>query len=86
MTYFLPPQECPACGKYLDCASGFNCDGKPRPGDVTVCFGCGAILEFQKGLKFRLVPDAEANTTEDLEDARKARAKVLAMIRAEAGE
>lgn len=43
--------KCPYCNKKLDAASCFSdLDAIPSPGDLTVCFGCLGILEFDKDL------------------------------------
>ncbi len=46
-----PSSPCPNCGKVLDKATSANLDGhKPRPGDVSVCWKCKAILVFNNDL------------------------------------
>lgn len=38
---------CPRCGKSCDSAMALDGrDVRPKPGDLTVCFGCAAPLEF----------------------------------------
>jgi hypothetical protein len=54
-----PNRACLDCGKMLDQASGLGHDRKPKPGDITICFGCGHIMAFAKDLSFRPLTDAE---------------------------
>jgi hypothetical protein len=43
--------RCPACKKALDAATHFTKPGaRPKPGDFTVCSGCGEILCFGEGM------------------------------------
>lgn len=37
---------CPACGKALDRDSGFRHDKAPDAGDVSICIGCHAVLQY----------------------------------------
>jgi hypothetical protein len=39
----LPGAPCPACGSYLDIASGI---GRPKEGDITLCAYCYVFLTF----------------------------------------
>lgn len=60
LSHKVPPSECPACGKVNDRASGAlkgKClDVAPSPGDLSVCIGCGAVVEFGPQLQLTLVP------------------------------
>lgn len=41
---------CPNCGKQLDGTTFIKRgDVMPRPGDLSICFYCGTILEFEEG-------------------------------------
>lgn len=53
--HLLEHDDCPVCKRKLDAATevGGDGDGKPRPGDLTVCIGCAAILGFGSDLKLR---------------------------------
>jgi hypothetical protein len=43
-----PPPYCPACGKKLDAATCVELDGAdPKPGDLGICLGCAAVLQYQ---------------------------------------
>ncbi len=40
------PTGCPACSRKIDAFTGF--DGvRPKPEDISICFGCGAVLTWQ---------------------------------------
>jgi hypothetical protein len=42
-----PAPYCPACGKKLDGATSVERDGAdPKPGDLGVCIGCAAVLQY----------------------------------------
>lgn len=48
----LPEYKCPGCGRVLDaCTLPEDMDSpvRPKPGDFSVCFGCGEILVFEEG-------------------------------------
>lgn len=56
----VPAIECPACGIVLDGALAIvEFGAPPRPGDVSVCFGCGAVLVFTAIPGARLMGFAE---------------------------
>lgn len=66
----LPVSKCPACGSPNDAAS--SCDEKdpeekvrPGPGDLSVCFGCGAIQQFQKDLTLKIISLDELDADDD---------------------
>jgi hypothetical protein len=52
---------CPACGEELDGATEVTNDGRavPRPGDLSMCWYCGAILTFDDDTMLRLATDAD---------------------------
>ena len=45
----VPASRCPCCGLLNDGASGGPT--KPEPGDLTVCIGCAAMLQFGQTLE-----------------------------------
>lgn len=52
----LPPSKCPVCGKTVDAATPFikgQEKARPRPGDVTVCVGCGEICAYTDEMTLR---------------------------------
>lgn len=52
----VPRSPCPHCGAEHDSASG-HADG-PRPGDLSVCYYCSRVLEFDQNL-YAVYVDAE---------------------------
>ncbi|HEY9642141.1 MAG TPA: hypothetical protein V6C57_16765 [Coleofasciculaceae cyanobacterium] len=47
-----PGDSCPWCDRFLNAVTSISEDATaPKPGDVSVCFGCGGLLEFNKSLK-----------------------------------
>ena len=56
--------ECPACGYLADAAYSVNGKTGPKPKDVSVCAGCGAINVFDKDLMLILVPDKKCESPE----------------------
>ena len=54
------PTPCPCCGRVLEDSTAVYADRKTRPcaGDLSVCFYCGAILEFagSPDLELRALP------------------------------
>lgn len=57
MTIRLPARACPRCAQVLDALDGHS--AAPRPGDVTLCAYCGAVLVFAEGMALRLMTPAE---------------------------
>ena len=44
-------QSCPHCGHKLNAASNEMGGREPKAGDLSICFHCATILEFDKDLK-----------------------------------
>ena len=44
--------NCPNCYYPLEVATNLDTEEKPRPGDVTICTSCAAVLIFAKKLIF----------------------------------
>lgn len=41
---------CPTCGYHLDAAICMSKDNAlPKAGDLSICFRCGTLLEFEEG-------------------------------------
>jgi hypothetical protein len=54
-----PESHCLNCGYKLDAATGVNHDDRPRPGNLLICFRCGAVMKFDDGLKPRAMTEKE---------------------------
>jgi len=52
-TYELPKGQCVFCHAEHDCASSIDQDGKPSPGDMTICIDCGEWNIFDKKMRLR---------------------------------
>lgn len=50
MSKTLPTQHCMTCNELLGMATGIGCEGDPAPGDVTICWYCGAVMLFAEDL------------------------------------
>lgn len=70
-------QPCPACGHKLSAASGVDHDRRPRPGDVSVCIMCAAVLIFERRGRLRLATAQEA--TECMAESPELAAAVLSI-------
>ncbi len=55
----LPEAHCPNCGNKLDAASPTQGAPAPEPGDVSICFYCTALLEFNK----EMIPELMSEET-----------------------
>ena len=53
----LPANRCPACKGLLDAATSLDDSDRPQPGDISVCFNCAAILEFDENMKLILASE-----------------------------
>lgn len=54
MTSKMEKYPCPKCGTGLDAATDPTGQGHmPEPGDVTLCFYCECLLEFDDTYNFR---------------------------------
>lgn len=53
--YRIPRSQCPHCGHRLNAASAAGLP-RPRPGDLSVCIGCGEVVQFGPRLSFKRVP------------------------------
>lgn len=55
-------QVCPECKTALDCVSGLRHDYKPKPGAITLCVSCAAILKFDAAMQLQLTTLEERST------------------------
>lgn len=55
----MPHGACPTCKRKLDAAEAPTKYGgwkvRPRPGDLSVCLGCGEILEFKEDMQLAAI-------------------------------
>jgi C4-type Zn-finger protein len=75
---------CPVCGHTLDAVrSPFMEGDTPRPGDMTICFKCAAVLTFDEPPAVHIVTEEEKVklTAEELEDLLLAQHMVQAVMR-----
>lgn len=61
-----PATRCPACEKLLDAVSPVDHNRAMATGDLTVCFGCAAILEWLGDGYGELTPEAISTLSEEL--------------------
>ena len=83
----LPKTRCLNCAKELD--SSFRPDGaEPREGDVTICYGCGELMEFDGELKLvHLKPETVTKINfSELQDMHKAVQWAKEMMEKDQGE
>lgn len=52
MINLLNDDICPKCKTVLNACTGVTVDEKPSPGDITICYYCGAILKFSDDMTF----------------------------------
>lgn len=54
--------KCPVCGTILDGAICVTEEGAmPKPGDISVCYSCGTLLQYGKGLFLHELSDEVLN-------------------------
>lgn len=62
----VPLKACPWCGELRDAATSFE-NASPRPGDVSICAGCGGLTKFDENLELVKVEEAEFQTWEPMD-------------------
>ena len=70
----VPPTPCPVCTSLNDAATGTDHNDPPRPGDLTICVTCGAILEFDDHLRTVVASQATLDEMDDEDRQRLQRA------------
>lgn len=80
VTTRLKPGWCPVCRYEMDAATGVFEAVRPKPGDVTVCINCAALLQFAHDMSF-MVADTHELPLETLEQLAEAQAMVKKMHR-----
>jgi hypothetical protein len=64
-THKTADSKCPACGHAFSAASNtLNSERGPRPGDWSICIGCGAVLAFDKRLRPRALTEVEQHAAD----------------------
>ena len=59
--HLVPPSPCPGCGMVLDAANAADdtLPARPRPGDLSVCVHCCAMLAYNEDLTLRQATEKE---------------------------
>jgi Zn ribbon nucleic-acid-binding protein len=70
----IPAAKCPKCGYFMDATcEAYNYGGRrPRPGDISMCLGCGYASIFNDDLTRREPTKEEALTISLLPEVMKA--------------
>lgn len=58
----LPDTTCPSCHHRINAGVLLSGTSTPKCGDVGLCYGCGAVLEFNRDLKLCLISEAGWNS------------------------
>lgn len=78
----VSPAACPGCGHILTMATGIgrSREASPKPGDVSLCVCCAAVLAFEVGGGLRVVSDEDLADLgpRDVDLLLAARAQILA--------
>lgn len=53
----LGTDYCPSCDGILDTCTSTDGEEVPSPGDVTLCFYCGEVLQFTDDMSTQILPD-----------------------------
>jgi len=72
VTTLTDDHECPGCGAILNAATGTDGEAIPCEGDLSICYKCGSLLEFNEDLSVRLLDSDDMKkldweTVEELE-------------------
>lgn len=59
------PVPCPVCSTRIDAVSPLKGMATPKPGDLTLCFGCAAMLVFDQPPALHAMTDAELAGLDD---------------------
>jgi hypothetical protein len=80
VTTRLKPVSCPTCRYEMDAATAVFAAVRPKPGDVTVCINCAALLQFANDMSLILANTHEL-TLDVLDQLAEAQAAVKKMHR-----
>ena len=75
-------RKCPACDASCDATTDATGDGnnRPKPGDLSVCYSCGAFLQYREDLSFQKLSLKEEFELD--QDVRDQLFKISGMIKA----
>ncbi len=82
----VPLGQCPHCGQTVDAISTLAGQvPKPKPADMTVCLGCGEVLQFDEQLRVRKMTATEiaALTPEEAFDLKQTQAAIRDFLASE---
>ena len=69
----LPATACHQCGKTIDATTGATTNERPKAGDVSLCWHCGAFSIFTSPTEMRPATPDEAKAIEADPDIRRIR-------------
>jgi hypothetical protein len=76
----MSPHQCPSCGRVNDLHTGKQ-DTVPKPNDVSICWGCGALVVFEDAEgRQRLPTDEERARFESDPEVQRVRQHVLTSV------
>ena len=55
----IAPTACVECGHVSDVSTSFGDDPPAKPGDMTICVACSAVMTYGDDLKLRALTDEE---------------------------
>ena len=66
VTNIMPEDVCPVCGTMADRASDPDpkTENYPKPGDLSLCWQCGALLQFDIELRLTRADESILNTAD----------------------
>jgi hypothetical protein len=77
----IKPFDCLLCGHYISAMSGAGHDRQPKPGDVSACVHCGAVMIWGGRGELRAFTEAEAEELARDERAMATLRRVVGAIR-----
>ena len=73
----MPESSCPVCKHKFNRVSDLKESKRPKPGDITLCIKCAAVLHFDKEMRVQKLPCMDLLDEAHQNQIQKLRAAIL---------
>lgn len=62
-------RACPNCDEVVNGATGVDHENQPKPEDISICFNCAAVNQFDSDMKLKPIKEGLLETIKEIRPA-----------------